>query len=328
MAHNIKEQDSMLAVGERPWHGLGVNLAEPPATGEEALRIAGLDWNVTKLPVFLEDGRRVSLTGSVSRSKDGHYGTIVRQDTNGMLGVVGPSYVPYQNSQMAALFNPLIEEGKVSIETCGSLFNGRRVWMLAKFNGSETEIANGGDTVARYLLLAHGHDGSLAVRFGFNFIRVVCWNTMSASLHDSKAKLVRCLHTTSLEQNLTDLRNAMVMSEQVFELTAEQYRKLASRGVSRADLREYARILVDAPKAESEWTSQQRRKVGLIVGAAVEGIGNKGRTWWCALNGATQYLTWHVGRSSETRLDSLWFGKNADVNQQALDLAIEMALAA
>lgn len=328
MAHNIKEHDSMLAVGKRPWHGLGVNLMEPPASGEEALRVAGLDWNVSKVPMYLGDGRQVTITGSVSRSKDGHYGAMVRQDTGEMLGVVGPSYVPYQNAQMAALFNPLIEECKVSIETCGSLFNGRRVWMLAKFKGSETEIANGGDTVARYLLLAHGHDGSLAVRFGFNFIRVVCWNTMSASLHDEKAKLVRCLHTTSLEQNLTDLRNAMVMSEQVFEVTAEKYRKLASQGVSRADLREYARILVGAPKSEAEWTSQQQNKVGLIVGAAVEGIGNKGRTFWDALNGATEYLTWHAGRRSDTRLDSLWFGKNADLNQKALDLALEMALAA
>ena len=93
------------------------------------------------------------------------------------------------------------------------------------------------------------------------------------------------------------------------------------------DSRESARLLVEAPTEEADWTAQQRRKVGQIVGAAMEGIGNKGRTWWDAYNGATEYLTWTTGRRRENRLDSLWFGTNADLNQKALGLALEMSVA-
>jgi phage/plasmid-like protein (TIGR03299 family) len=327
MAHNIREHDSMISVGQRPWHGLGVNLAEPPKDGQEALRLASLDWRVTKVPMYLSDGRQVRISGAASRKNDGHYGTILREDTSEQLGVVGPGYTPYQNQQMAKLFDPLIADGTVRIETCGSLFNGRRVWMLAKFNNGDSEISSSEDTVARYLMLAHGHDGTLAVRFGFTFIRVVCWNTMSLAMTDNRSKLIRCLHTSNLERNLETLRDAIDASQSVFELTADDYRRLASRGVSRVDLREYARILVEAPKEEADWTAQQRRKVGQIVGAAMEGIGNKGRTWWDAYNGATEYLTWTAGRRRENRLDSLWFGTNADLNQKALGLALEMSVA-
>lgn len=322
MAHNLKENDSMLTVGARPWHGLGVTLAEPPATGEDALRIAKLDWTVHREPLFLANGMRAVVCGSVSRSNDGQYAAMMRDDTEDILGVVGPGYVPYQNSQMAALFNPLISDGSLSIETCGSLFNGRRVWMLGKFKSGNMTIEKG-DEVGKYLMLAHGHDGQFAVRFGATAVRVVCWNTLSLAVKSSR--LMRCLHTTNLDENLKILRDGLVAAEETFELTADQYRLLASRGVSRADLREYARLVIDAPKDEKEWTKGHTDKIGKIVGAAMEGRGNTGRNWWHAYNGVTEYLTWQAGRKVDSRMEKVWFGESAEISLKALDLALSLS---
>jgi phage/plasmid-like protein (TIGR03299 family) len=322
MAHNIREHDNMLAIGQRPWHNLGITLDTPPASGEEALRIAKLDWTVEREPLFLGNGMRAVVTGSVSRQNEGQYAAMVRQDTKEILGVVGPGYTPYQNSDFAALFNPLIDGGIADIETCGSLYNGRRVWFLAKFRGADMEIEKG-DKVARYLMGSHGHDGTFAMRFGPTAVRIVCANTLAMSLGEGGK--IRCLHTKNLGDNLEVLRDGIAATQEHFELTAEQYRSLSQRGVSRADLREYARIIVEAEQDETQWTASQRAKIGKIIGAAVEGRGNNGRTFWSAFNGVTEYLTWEKGRTADTRLDSLWFGDSAKVNQQALDLALQMS---
>lgn len=37
--------ETMFSVREKPWHGLGEIIQEAP-TSEDALRLAGLDWNV------------------------------------------------------------------------------------------------------------------------------------------------------------------------------------------------------------------------------------------------------------------------------------------
>jgi phage/plasmid-like protein (TIGR03299 family) len=330
MAHQIHEHDNMISVGQVPWHGLGTTLAEPPESVEKAFELAGLTWTVRKEPMFLQDGRRVSINSFDKNGQEkriGKYGTIVRDDTNEMLGVVGPGFVPLQNSSLARILEPLVQDGTISVETCGSLFNGRRVWCLGRIKNSDFEVRPG-DKVASYLLAAHGHDGTLAMRFGPTLTRVVCQNTLSLAVSDKiRSKLVKCLHTRNLEQNLVTLRDAFVSYVEAFAMTAETFRKLAGRGVSRADLREYARIIVDADKDETDWTGQQRTKIGKIVGAAMEGRGNDGNNWWHAYNGATEYLTWEAGRTRENRLNSLWFGPNAVTGQKALDLAVEMSLA-
>lgn len=326
MAHNIFENDSVLTVGEKPWHGLGVNLSVAPQTGREALSIAKLDWRVTKEPIFLQDGRMVHINGGAQPKTNGRYGAIVREDTQDILGVVGPGYTPLQNETIADIFDPLIADGTINIETCGSLFNGRRVWMLGKFNKGSQFVTDRHDQINRYLMLAHGHDGQLAVRFGFTYVRVVCWNTLSLAIRGKESKLIRCLHTTNLKENLEILRDGINQSDEVFELTADQYRKLANSGVSYSGLREYARRLVKADEDSNEWTSSQTKKIEKIVGLALSGKGNHGRSFWDAYNGATEYLTWEATRTSQTRFNSLWFGENSTVNKEALDLALEMAM--
>lgn len=323
MAHNILSNDHMLAVGTTPWHGLGTTMQEAPATAAEALKIAKLDWTVTKSKMFLADGRDVVCTGSVSRKNDGFPGAIVRDDTQEILGVVGPSYIPFQNQQMADIFEPLIAEGGLQIETAGSLFNGRRVWMLGRF-GNDTVI-NGDDTVRKFMLLAHGHDGQFSVRFGFTPIRVVCWNTLSAAVGADESKLVRCLHTSGLQQNLETLRDAMVVGEETFELTAEQYRKLASRGVNKTDLREYARVVVGADVESAMWTRQEAEKIAAIQENATSGRGNTGSNWWHAYNGVTEFVCWQSSRTAERRLSEAWWGTGKEISQNALSIALQMS---
>src|SRR5678815_2693601 len=174
MAHEV---ESGMFVGQPAWHGLGTVLPNAPSI-EDAIVCAGLDWTVKLAPLaIVADGRPVD-----------HCAT-VRESDDSILGVVGPGYVPLQNREAFAWFQPMVESGAVTLEAAGSLREGRRIWILGRCADSSADIVPG-DEVRQYLLLAHGHDGSLAIRVGFTSVRVVCANTLRASLESDESALV------------------------------------------------------------------------------------------------------------------------------------------
>jgi len=88
MSANINITDgkeSVMVVGESAWHRMGVRL-DSPATAEEAIKLGGLDYEVEK--------RQLTAEGVDKPLRDM---ATVRQDTNAVLGIVGPRYTIIQN---------------------------------------------------------------------------------------------------------------------------------------------------------------------------------------------------------------------------------------
>ena len=96
MAANV---ETMMYVREKPWHGLGVEVSEAP-NSEDALRFAGLDWNVRQENVFNSRG------GVIKGFKAN-----VRDSDDSVLGVVGDRYKVVQNRDA---FKPQVLSGTVS----------------------------------------------------------------------------------------------------------------------------------------------------------------------------------------------------------------------
>lgn len=318
MAHQLEivnGKASMFFVGKTPWHKLGTELANPP-TIEEGIRAAGLDWQVGTLPlVTVPDGRSVDHRATY-RMSDGK-----------IFGVVGPAYTPLQNADAFRWFQPLIDAGEVALHTAGALHEGAKVWVLAKINKPPLEIADG-DTIERFVLLSHSHDGTQAVRAGFTPIRVVCANTlrMAHNANSDENKLVKLLHTKNVTTALDALRDTMRVANSRFEATAEQYRKLAGFKVSYTDLRRYVKTVLGIEKEdEYKLPGMTMNKLRKIMMLTKHGHGNKGETLWDGYNGVTEYLSTEHGRTQETRLDALWFGASAQLSQKALDVALTMA---
>lgn len=322
MAHELElvnGKASMFWVGQTPWHGLGTHLDAPP-TIEEGIAAAGLDWEVGVKPLQTIDGEEVDHKATY-RLSDGK-----------IFGVVGPNYHPLQNRESFAWFQPLIDSGEVSLHTAGSLQGGKKVWVLAKINKPALEIAPG-DTVERFILLSNSHDGSRAVRLGFTPIRVVCANTLRLA-HDTEAesnKLIKVLHTKNVVKSLDALREIMDVANSQFEASAEQYRKLAGFKINQADLRKYVKVVLGVEKTEdAELPAQTLTKIQAIMNAANVGKGNDMEsirgTLWAAYNGVTEFLGYEFGRTQDSRLDSLWWGTNANLSQKALEVALQMCV--
>jgi len=328
MAHEV---ENMMYVGATPWHELGVKLDRAP-TSREAITAAGCDWRVGLKPLFTEEHAQVSHK-AVYRETDGR-----------ILGVVGPGWMPLQNESAFAWFDPFLESGEATIETAGSLRDGARVWVLAKITGSDIPIVpQDDDRIARYILLANGHDGVLGCHVGYTPVRVVCANTLAMAREAGASKLLRIQHRKNIAQTLDDVRGVMNTINQTFEATAEQYRMLAQHGISGKQLEKYVQRVfgtrvevrdLDAltPEQEEELKGKGARVLDQITPLFESGRGNdlpgvRG-TWWAAFNGVTEYVTHARGSDASKRLDAVSFGDGARLIRRALDVAVKMAVAA
>lgn len=331
MAHYF---ESGFFVRDRAWHGLGVVLDNAPEL-DDALRIAGLDWDVHTVPSFARVG-------------DSHYPAddarhVVRQigDRVDVLGTVGKRYTPLQNREAFAWFAPLVHEHDVELEAAGSVKDGKNVWILAKINGAQdVSIGRADDIVRPYLLLSNSHDGTRAVTCAFTAIRVVCWNTLSAAHaiadSDSTGRTSRSIrHTASMAENLRIARDQIALAERAFTEKADIWRALADVPIARSDdaLR-YTRTVFaregDAQKVAA--LNAEKAPVGELQEVRAEkhiarllrsgpGADSAGLTWWGAYQAATHYVD-HVRSSDPNRaLASTWFGAGAKVRDRAESVA-------
>lgn len=193
MAANV---ESMFYVRKAPWHGLGTRVEEAPSS-EEALALAGLDWNVIQKPIMTEDS--LPIPGFKAN---------IRDFDNQVLGVVTDRYKVVQNQEAFAFTDELLGEG-VTYETAGSLQNGRRTWILAKL---PQRYIISGDEITPYLVFMNSHDGTGAIKTAMTPIRVVCQNTLNLALSTAK-RTWSSNHTGQIEDRLAEARYDLLYAE-------------------------------------------------------------------------------------------------------------------
>ena len=323
MAHEV---ESMFYVGETPWHGLGVNVDEGVTT-EDAIKHAGLDWRVSLEPIFTKSEgfmQKIDFKKAVMRNSD-----------KTVLGVVGNSYTPVQNSEAFAFFDPFVQNGEAVYETAGSLKNGKIVWILARLNRDPVEVVSN-DIVNKYLLLHNAHDGSRSLGIGFNPVRVVCANTLRAAVNATAAKMLRICHTKSIHDSLDEVREIVDAADATFTATGEQYRALARKNIVTKDLEQYVqRVFYPGLNVKKMSKSQSTRHDTLqhnIHRLFVEGAGQDNPkvrgTLWAGYNAVTEYLSYNDQNRKKPDADgnlvSLWFGHNAKLNERAFEVATSM----
>lgn len=335
MSHEV---ESMFSVGARPWHGLGHVLKGQPSMSE-AIVLAGLNWQVDLRPV----AATVTDEASVAVEIPSHR-AVMRMDTGAVLGVVGEDFRPLQNSEAFGFFEPLVAEGLLSLETAGSLRHGRRVWVMARIPGDPAVIVPAADDVVDpFVLLCHGHDGSLALRVGFNPVRVVCANTLAAAMgHQDGMTSVR--HTAGMVPALDKVRDTIAAQIRCFQDSAEAWRLLAARTCTDAAFTTYALRVAAVARGLSDDELREAmpsgrtgaRLLGAVRplfegGAGNDRAGVRG-TWWAAYNAVTQWLTHERGSGAGSdaeqaarRFEALHLGESRRLSMRALMLAIEGA---
>lgn len=355
--------ESGFFVKEPAWHRLGTVLDSAP-TCAEALRLAGLDWHVQEQPVYVGtdsgemllpvpagvDASALDLPDGKPQKIDSHK-ALVRATDKRLLGIVGAKYAPLQNAEAFKLFEPLVDSGELRLETAGSLKGGRRVWILAR-SGRDIEIVED-DRVSPYVLLAHGHDGGMAVRMQSTPIRVVCWNTLSAAVgstvEEIDASASECFtisHVGDVLKRTEAARDALMEARRRFEATADTFRAMAGQSVTSAQVQHVGRMLLDTDYAKALALIERLRvneeredaqKVAKAI-ADLEEYVNRPATKrdeefaqvfeeapghrsdaWGLYNAATFWIDHgRKARTDDTRVEYSWLGKGRQQRSQAL----------
>lgn len=219
MAHGIMENDRMFSGnGIRPWHGLGTVVDGCP-TSDEAIKLANLGWDVVQEPVCLKDGTEIP-----------DFFANIRSDTKDVLGMVKDKYRIVQNTEAFAFVDNIIQNSKgieCRYETAGSLFNGKRVFLLVRL--PETNLV--GDAVENYLFVSNSHDGTSGLLAGISQTRIVCANTLQMAISGA-CRIWKLRHTESIKGKQSEAEQALGLALNYNERIQEDAQKMAIQKIN------------------------------------------------------------------------------------------------
>ncbi len=326
MAHNLY-LDTMAFTGQRPWHQLGVQF-DQEFTSAEAIAAARLDYPVIKEQLYRV---RPDLGPGLLEPTDAF--ATINGHTHDVLGVVGEGYEILQNREAFDFFDILLKESGGKLQTAGAIGKGEKVWMLAKLPETFHPIA--GDRVDMFILGTTSHDGTMKTEVRFTNIRVVCQNTFTLAMQGSRG-VISIRHTSQMRQKLEMAAMVLLRYRDHFDITNDQFTKLASVRVDDAWLDEYLRRMIgdpdQIPDGRSRTLMQNRIRLiegRLAFGKGVDLPGVSGSAWW-ALNAMVEYADFDMKAKGQAldesrRTNSILWGSAAGFKQEAFDTAMAMS---
>jgi phage/plasmid-like protein (TIGR03299 family) len=200
--------------GAPAWHGLGT-VVDGAMTAADALRLANLDWEVEKRPMFYGADEESRMGTGLAPNAF----AMVRTDTDGYLGTVGRRYTGIQNEAGFAFLDDLTgQNGEARFETAGALEGGRKVFISMFLPENITLDPEGmADVVKPYFMAVNSHDGSGSFYVVVTPLRPVCANTVRWGLQGATAKW-SAQHTSGAMKRMEEARRTL-------GLTIDYYKK-------------------------------------------------------------------------------------------------------
>ena len=360
MAHMIEERNGQFSFAEngsreRAWHGLGEVVNEPMFVAD-ALKLCRADYQVSLQPVVaLSDElvRAMESCSFIDASKlsslivEGKMAT-VRTDLNTPLGITSDSYGIVQNEDAFKFVDMLCSglssdrKEKPTIECCGVLGKGERVFITCKMPEDIILNPRTDDRIETYVVFTTSHDGTGAVRCMVTNTRVVCSNTLNwAMTHNSGRISFRHSSNVMSRLDLLNKENAQFAYkalglwteyEKVFKESLEQLRniriteKMLDNILAEISLADDAKkVFLDTRNIYHEDIKTRGRNIFIgIKNAMHSGIGQdileRGTALW-AINGLTTYYQNVANyRNQEVMFDSQMDGNVYKKVQKAYDL--------
>lgn len=254
MAHNLNFNNgkaSFFSVKEKAWHGLGTIVQDVP-NSEEAIKLAGLDYEVALEPVIMANSKTVIPNTFATYRKD-----------NGVpFGTVGSQYTILQNKDAFGFFDNIVGKGEAIFQTAGALGKGETIFITAKL--PEYIQVGKADLIEQYLFLTTSHDGSGTTTAAFTPIRIVCNNTLTAALKANSMR-VKIRHTANQADKLREAAKLMGIVNKLKTELEEVYNAMARKPIVDQQLKDLIVATFAKPAQLSAITKGDEKSVKSLV---------------------------------------------------------------
>jgi phage/plasmid-like protein (TIGR03299 family) len=335
MAHNLdfstgKAGIAFLGAREDVWHNLGQAM-QPGMSVESWAKAAGLDWMAVHCDAVanLAGPEFDHIEPSKRMAKVDNFNFVVRSDTGHVLGYGTDRRKEVQPAELLAWFDRYISvDDRFQLDVAGSLKQGEIIWATATFRDA---LMVGGDKVQGRLLMTTAYDGSMSTINKATTTRVVCNNTLSAALVDSRCE-VRTRHNTAFDAARVGQELGRVAGG--FESFKRMGDALAASEMAGIAVSKFFKTVLDIPfdpdtgKSPDDISTRKRNMFDDLRNAysATLKEGTEPNTAWCALNAVTRYVdhdrtTRGNGVSAEEKqFTSAQFGSGAAMKAHAVQL--------
>lgn len=301
-----------------PWMIHDVKEIDEAVTAAEAIRLAGLDFEVA----VRKDGYQ---TAAGNWRVDPSKRKIVRVDTEEPFGTVSPTYQTLQYSEafefMDELHDPSTDESiRPHFVAAGPLDGGRQAFVVVEAPlHQKLLVLDGEDPHDLYVVLRSSHNGRRAVEVNLLPLRDKCTNMTPLPSFGKDAKQRWAIrHTKNLKEKMLQAKDVLTNLDGYAKGYDEMATRLAAIDVDIDAARDLiAKTIPDHIKQPEKQTDQI---LSVYEGSTLNGYQG---TAWGVLNGITEYYDHHRGRddrSTETR----WVQGLDGATTQAIDRAVQV----
>ena len=296
----------------------------------EILTSNGLDFSILKVPLVAkvpvengidDKGEIVPIIRGIETDYFGLYNTKLGKVIHSVKG----SYTPSQNKEIVEMVLKGSEPfGELSIQTAGSLHEGRKVFIQLALDG----FANvGNDKVKRYITIIDSNDGSTGLSVGIGDLTMSCSNQF---YQFNKAGTMKARHTMSIDSKIKELPYLIKEALSSSMKLIETYNKFASTKVSRDLANKMVNHLLGFDKTSSdtilnELKSRSTNAMESLYTCIETEMNGKGQNLWGLHSGVTRWTTHEKSapRRENGRLESSMMGTNYRTNQSSLEFCLD-----
>lgn len=305
MSHNIQKYDIVTAIAAC-WHHL------EKIVSNITFANSGLDWTVAQFPV-VSNGQPLE-----------EWRALFRTDVNLPLHVFKESYGIIQNAQIWEAMERALKGIPFRVVTAGSIGNCKRTFISIELTDQSDKYVRG-DAFKSYLTFINSFDGFCKARLYGSDTRVVCQNTLDASLGNKGFIDLAVKHTTNASVEFARMEATVQTYLETKEAHFANLARLAEQPMSLETAENViAGFVTDGAKAAKNGFSVRAQNQGkTMLDLFLSGKGNKGETRYDLLNGVTEFYTHKATDDGARSLASNMLGTYAKAKTEFLETMLD-----